>query len=173
VGLSQLQTVLRSRGDLPILRTGRKPSVGIVVSSGARRFGGHLLSALLAIVTLGIGYLIWALVLYGRGQTPAKQLLGMRVVKLQTGQRASWGTMFLRDWVCITVVTGLSAFLCTSRCFGSFGTRRTRSLDKMVGDRRERLCWARVAARAALTPRSRPSRRERGCRDRGRRSARL
>jgi uncharacterized RDD family membrane protein YckC len=104
------------------------------MSSGARRFGGYLLSAVLAIVTLGIGYLIWALAIYGRGQTPAKQLLGMRVVKLQTGQRASWGTMFLRDWVCITVVTFLSAFLLYIPLFWLLWDKKNQELwDKMVG----------------------------------------
>lgn len=48
-------------------------------------------------VTLGIGWLIWTCVIAGSGQTPAKRVLGMRVVKLRTGKAASWGEMFVRE----------------------------------------------------------------------------
>lgn len=34
-------------------------------------------------VTLAIGWLIWALIVYSHGQSPAKQLLKMRVVRPQ------------------------------------------------------------------------------------------
>lgn len=72
---------------------------GMELSSVGKRFGGYLLEVLLAIVTLLIGWIIWSLIVWGRGQTPAKQLLKMRVVKLSTGRRATWGTMALREFV--------------------------------------------------------------------------
>jgi uncharacterized RDD family membrane protein YckC len=56
-----------------------------------------MLDAVLMIVTVGIGWLIWQLIVASNGQSPAKQLLGMRVVKLRTGTKATWGTMFLRE----------------------------------------------------------------------------
>jgi uncharacterized RDD family membrane protein YckC len=71
----------------------------LVLSSGAKRFGAFLLDVLLFIVTLGIGWLIWAIILWGHGQTPAKQLLHMRIVDLNTGRGASWGPMALRELV--------------------------------------------------------------------------
>jgi uncharacterized RDD family membrane protein YckC len=71
----------------------------LVLCSGAKRFGGFLLDTLLFIVTLGIGWLIWAIILWGHGQTPAKQLLRMRIVDLNTGRGASWGPMALRELV--------------------------------------------------------------------------
>jgi uncharacterized RDD family membrane protein YckC len=67
-----------------------------------RRLGGALLEGLLFIVTLGIGWVIWSLIVWGRGQTPAKQLLNMRVLNADTGERAHWGRMalrFLTNWV--------------------------------------------------------------------------
>ena len=70
---------------------------GVVLASSARRFGGHVLDTVLMIITAFIGWLIWALIVAKDGQSPAKQLLGMRVVKLRTGTKATWGTMFLRD----------------------------------------------------------------------------
>jgi uncharacterized RDD family membrane protein YckC len=73
--------------------------VGFRVSSAGRRFGGYLLDLLLILCTLGIGWFIWTLVVWAQGQTPAKQLLGMRVIRLDTRMYAGWGRMFLRDFV--------------------------------------------------------------------------
>lgn len=72
---------------------------GIVLSSAGRRFGGYLLEGLLVVCTLVIGWFIWTLIVWAQGQTPAKQLLGMRVVRLDTRAYAGWGRMFLRDFV--------------------------------------------------------------------------
>lgn len=81
---------------------------GVHLSSPARRFGGYLLEAVLSTVTLGIGWLIWAFVVFGRGQTPAKQMLGMRVVTLRTGEKATWGRMFVRELIAKPLVAMLS-----------------------------------------------------------------
>jgi uncharacterized RDD family membrane protein YckC len=78
---------------------------GIRVSSPAKRFGGYLLEIVLFIVTLIIGYIIWSLIVWGKGTTPSKQILGMRVVKLREGERAGWGTMALRELVAKPVVS--------------------------------------------------------------------
>ena len=56
------------------------------LSSVGKRFGEYCLEIVLFIVTLGIGWLIWALIILGRGQTPAKQILNMRAVNVDTGQ---------------------------------------------------------------------------------------
>jgi RDD family len=81
---------------------------GVHLSSPARRFGGYVLEAVLSTVTLGIGWLIWAFVVFGRGQTPAKQMLGMRVVTLRTGEKATWGRMFVRELIAKPLVAMLS-----------------------------------------------------------------
>ena len=81
---------------------------GVRLSSPGRRLGAYLLEALLAMVTLGIGYLIWTLVAFAKGQTPGKQALRMRVVSLQTGKPASWGTMFVREFIAKLVIGFLS-----------------------------------------------------------------
>tara|TARA_B100000902_G_scaffold378040_1_gene410885 strand:+ start:299 stop:757 length:459 start_codon:yes stop_codon:yes gene_type:complete len=67
----------------------------ITVSPWAR-LGANLLEALLYMVTLGIGWIIWALTLSGKGQTPAKKLLDHTVVDMNTGQPLGLGRMF---WV--------------------------------------------------------------------------
>jgi uncharacterized RDD family membrane protein YckC len=70
-----------------------------MLASKGRRFGAYLLEIPLTIVTLGIGYLIWMLIVWSRGQTPAKQLLKMRVVRLEKRRAAHWGWMALRNFV--------------------------------------------------------------------------
>jgi len=45
------------------------------------RLGSWLLDALLGVVTLYVGWLIWALFTADEGQTPAKRLLGLRVIR--------------------------------------------------------------------------------------------
>ncbi|MDE0605151.1 MAG: RDD family protein [bacterium] len=70
-----------------------------MLSARGKRFGAFLLEIPLAAVTLGIGYLIWALIVYSQGQTPAKQLLKMRVVNLDERRAAGWSSMFLREWI--------------------------------------------------------------------------
>jgi uncharacterized RDD family membrane protein YckC len=70
---------------------------GVVLSSKAKRFGENFLEGLLLLCTAGIGWLIWAFIVFERGQTPAKQILGMRVVSTSTGRRATWGRMFVRE----------------------------------------------------------------------------
>jgi uncharacterized RDD family membrane protein YckC len=70
---------------------------GVTLASAGRRLGGLLLDSVLGVVTLGIGWLIWSVIVWSDGLTPAKQLLGMRVVKPETGMKATWGTMFLRE----------------------------------------------------------------------------
>ena len=83
--------------------------VGIQLSSAGRRFGAYVLDIVLVIVTLVIGYLIWALIVWGRGQTPGKQILGMRCVKFDEVRRATWGTMFLREFVYKGLIFGTVA----------------------------------------------------------------
>jgi len=72
---------------------------GIMLSPAGRRLGGYLLDGLLIFCTLVIGWIIWTLIVWAQGQTPAKQILGMRVVRLDTRVHAGWGRMFLRDFV--------------------------------------------------------------------------
>ena len=48
-------------------------------------------------MTLGVGYIVWGLIVWGRGQTPALQVLGMRCWRPQAGQVARWRHMALRE----------------------------------------------------------------------------
>jgi uncharacterized RDD family membrane protein YckC len=70
---------------------------GVALASVGRRIGAYFLAIPLFIVTLGIGYVIWGLVAWGHGQTPALQVLKMRCWRPETGRNASWGRMALRE----------------------------------------------------------------------------
>ena len=72
---------------------------GVELAPIGRRIGAYFLSILLAIVTLGIGYVIWGLVIWGRGQTPALSVLGMRCWKPDRNQVPGWWWMALREIV--------------------------------------------------------------------------
>jgi uncharacterized RDD family membrane protein YckC len=78
------------------------------IASAWQRLGAYLLDILLVPFTLGIGWIIWSLFAWRRGQSPAKQLLGMYVV--HDGKRASWWRMLVRELFC--------KWLAGAVCFG-------------------------------------------------------
>jgi uncharacterized RDD family membrane protein YckC len=71
------------------------------------RLGGWALNLVLAIVTLGIGYLVWAMVLWSDGTNPGKKILGMKIISAESGQTLGWGEMFVRNFVFGGLVLGL------------------------------------------------------------------
>jgi uncharacterized RDD family membrane protein YckC len=86
----------------PILQT---LPASLVLSSPWRRLGASLLDTLLGVVTLFVGWLIWSLIVWNRGQTPAKQLLGMRTIDRESLHSAGWGRMLLRELPCKLVIS--------------------------------------------------------------------
>ncbi len=72
------------------------PAAGAYKASRWRRLGGALLEPLLMVLTLGIGWLIWLYFTAPDGQTPAKKLLNMYILK-DTGEPVSAGKVWLRD----------------------------------------------------------------------------
>ena len=54
------------------------------LASFQHRLGAYALDCALAFVTLGIGWFIWSLVVWGQGQTPAKKILKIRVYAADT-----------------------------------------------------------------------------------------
>jgi uncharacterized RDD family membrane protein YckC len=70
---------------------------GTQLASPGRRIGAFFLAIPLVIITLGIGYAIWGLIVWGRGQTPALQVLGMRCYRPETHRVAGFWWMALRE----------------------------------------------------------------------------
>ena len=87
------------------------PPAGIsnLATPGAR-LGAHLLDILFAVVTLGIGYIIWALIVWDRGTTPGHQVLRQYVIDTKTGRTCTWGQMALREFVFKGIVGGFASF---------------------------------------------------------------
>jgi uncharacterized RDD family membrane protein YckC len=75
---------------------GRPP---VRLAGTGKRFGGWLLDLLLLFVTLGIGYVIWSIILWQKGQSPAKSILKMRVVSAEEYRPFGMGDMALRSLV--------------------------------------------------------------------------
>jgi uncharacterized RDD family membrane protein YckC len=89
---------------------------GVELASAGRRIGAYFLAIPLSIITLGIGYIIWGAVVWGKGTSPALQVLGMRVWRPAEGRPASWGQMALRNIVGgivegICIIIGIVSFV--------------------------------------------------------------
>lgn len=81
---------------------------GVDYASPWLRLGARLLETVLIIVTLGIGWIIWALAIGGNGLTPAKKLLGMRVINADSMQPTGLGRMFWMRYVVAGFVMGFA-----------------------------------------------------------------
>lgn len=83
---------------------------GTVLASPGRRIGAFFLAIPLVIITLGIGYVIWGLIVWANGQTPALQVLGMRCYRPETNRVASFWWMALRETIA-RIAEGLLGFI--------------------------------------------------------------
>jgi uncharacterized RDD family membrane protein YckC len=90
---------------------------GTELASVGRRIGAYFLAIPLAIVTLGVGYIIWGLIVWPNGQTPALQLLNMRAWRPETGKVAGFWYMALREIVgrfidgILSLITAITSFV--------------------------------------------------------------
>ena len=85
------------------------------MASIGRRLGALVLDSVIGLFTLYIGWFIWSLAVFGRGQTPGKQLVG--IYAGQVGDPhipLSWGSMFLREFVIKELLFGLLLNVATS-----------------------------------------------------------
>lgn len=72
---------------------------GVELAGTGRRIGAYFLAIPLAIITLGIGYVVWGLIVWRKGQTPALQVLGMRCWRPETQSAPGFWRMALREVV--------------------------------------------------------------------------
>ena len=72
---------------------GRLCFAGRPICTPWQRLGAYTLDALLMLVTLFVGWLVWACFTAQEGQTPARRLLGQRVLRYSEGTTASFGWM--------------------------------------------------------------------------------
>lgn len=105
------------------------------LSSAGKRFGAFLLEIVLAIVTLGIGWIIWDLIAWKDGQSPAKKVLHMRILNAQTGQPLTWGESFVRNFLCYGLIGAIPLLGALYRIVGAcfvFNDDRRALWDRMV-----------------------------------------
>lgn len=98
---------------------------GLPLASPGRRIGAWFLAIPLAIITLGIGYVIWGLIVWANGQTPALQVLGMRCWRPEDGRVPGWWWMALRE-VVGRIVEGLLSVITLAISFILMLTRADR-----------------------------------------------
>ena len=63
-----------------------------------RRLAGYLVDSLVFVVSFGIGWLVWLLLVAPRGQSPGKQLLGMYIIR-NDGTRAGGVYTWVRELI--------------------------------------------------------------------------
>ncbi|MFE1287958.1 RDD family protein [Streptomyces sp. NPDC058751] len=103
------------------------------------RLLAYLLNLLLMVVTLGIGWLVWAMVTWSTdAANPGQKLMGLSIVKKDTGARLTWGDMFVRNFLLAGIVMGfLSAITLTIAAwvnlFKIFGSEKQNLVDSMAG----------------------------------------
>ena len=88
-----------SESTIPADPNVRRSAAGEPLATPAVRLGSYLLEILFLFVTLFIGWIIWALIVWGKGTTPGHQVLRLYIVEEQTGKTAGWGRMALREFV--------------------------------------------------------------------------
>jgi uncharacterized RDD family membrane protein YckC len=84
---------------------------GVELASPWRRLAAWALEFVLFVVTLGVGWCIWAFTLGDSGQTPAKKLLGLRVLLDDQAHSAGLSRMFLMRWFVGALVVPIVALL--------------------------------------------------------------
>lgn len=82
------------------------------------RFGSALLESVLAFVTLGIGWFVWWLFLLGKGLTPARQILGLRIIDAKTRVPVSSGQVVVRGFLVYFLAFSLLSWALNIFTFG-------------------------------------------------------
>ena len=81
------------------LMAGKRPEASL-----GRRLEALVLTALLLIVTFGIGWLVWSVLEWRSGRTPSYRLLGLRVVRRSDEEPIGFARSLARSGVCCTLL---------------------------------------------------------------------
>jgi uncharacterized RDD family membrane protein YckC len=90
---------------------------GTTLATHGRRIGAFFLAIPLSIVTLGIGYIIWGIIAWTQGTTPALQVLGMRCWRPEDKRVPGFWWMVLREVIgrlcegILSIITELASFI--------------------------------------------------------------
>jgi uncharacterized RDD family membrane protein YckC len=115
------------------------PQSGLVLPDGTelapigRRIGAFFLAIPLIIVTLVIGYIIWGLVTWTKGTTPALSVLGMRCWRPEDRKVPGFWWMALRNVVGHIVESILSIISLVTSFVLMCATKERKSLHDLIG----------------------------------------
>ncbi len=114
------------------------PRSGLVLPEGTelapvgRRIGAFFLSIVLVIVTLVIGYIVWGIITWTKGTTPALQVLGMRCYRPEDRKVPGFWWMALRNIVG-RFIEGILSFITLITSFVLMcATKERRSLHDLI-----------------------------------------
>ena len=113
-------------------RSGLVLPVGTELAPIGRRIGAAFLSIVLAIVTLFIGYIVWGLIAWTKGTTPALQVLGMRCYRPEDRKVPGFWWMALRNIVG-RFIEGILSFITLITSFVLMcATKERKSLHDLI-----------------------------------------
>jgi uncharacterized RDD family membrane protein YckC len=104
---------------------------GVELATHGRRIGAWFLSIALWIVTLVIGYIIWGLLVWPRGQTPALQVLGMRCWRPDDVRVPGFWWMALRE-IGGHFIEGISGIFALASLVLFFVTKERKALHDWI-----------------------------------------
>ena len=79
----------------------------VPVTNGVRLWAS-ILDGILCVITLGIGWLIWSVFLLNQSTSPAKKMLGLQIVDVNTGVPAPIQQMLMREILGKVVLSSVS-----------------------------------------------------------------
>ena len=83
----------------------------VTPASTGERLHAFVLTVGLVVITLGIGWLIWSLVEWGRSSTPGCRLTDLRLARRSDGKPAGLGRVLLREACCLVLIVP-TVFVC-------------------------------------------------------------
>ena len=81
------------------------PPEELQTATQGRRLAGYVVDSIIVVLTFGVGWLVWLLLVAPRGQSPGKQLLGMYIMRAD-GSRAGGSYTWVRELVIKTLLFG-------------------------------------------------------------------
>ena len=121
------------------------PPEQLQTASQGRRLGGWALDWLIVTVTLGVGWLIWFLIVAQRGQTPGKQMLGMYIMREDGSRAGGWYTM-LREIVVKILLFGTVISVISGATNGVGGLLWIPAALWCTWDRERQCLWDKVTS---------------------------
>ncbi len=79
----------------------------IELATPQSRIAAFLTDVAISILTLGIGWIIWSAYAWAKGTTPGHQVLGHKIINVDTNLPLSWGQMAMRELLFKGAVAGI------------------------------------------------------------------